>query len=69
MTTVAVSLVAFVVLVVAVVVFVSWRDRNRLSSNEDSTAVRQATIDQHRHEAERHLASSMAASHHMPTST
>ncbi|MFF5176956.1 hypothetical protein ACFY2Q_02860 [Micromonospora sp. NPDC000316] len=53
MTTVVVSLVVFVVLVLAVVVFVSRRGRNRLSSDEESTAVHQARADQHRHEAER----------------
>ncbi|MEU3452612.1 hypothetical protein ABZ671_03265 [Micromonospora sp. NPDC006766] len=54
MTTMAVLLVVVVVLVLAVVVFLSWRDRNRLSSDEDSTAVRHASADQHRREAERH---------------
>ncbi|TDC38297.1 hypothetical protein E1211_07655 [Micromonospora sp. 15K316] len=61
-----VSLVVAVVLVVAVAVFVGWRDRNRLSSDEDLTAAREATTDQHRHGAESQFASGMAANHHMP---
>ncbi|WP_327033429.1 hypothetical protein [Micromonospora ureilytica] len=69
MTAVVISLVVAVVLVVAAVVFVGWRDRNRLSSDEDPTSAREASTDQYRHEVERHLTSGMAANHHMPNST
>ncbi|PWR08356.1 hypothetical protein DKT68_16070 [Micromonospora acroterricola] len=67
MTTVLVFLVASVVMMVGVVVFVGWRDRNRFSSDEDSTAARRASADQHRHEAERHSASGMSVSNHKPS--
>ncbi|MBY8873546.1 hypothetical protein K7640_17055 [Micromonospora sp. PLK6-60] len=66
MTTAVVSLVAFVLILVAVVVVVARRDRNRLSSAEDPTAIRQAGADQHRHEAERHFASGLAERQHTP---
>ena len=69
MTAVAVSLVVFVALLIAVFVYVSWRDRNRRSSPEDSTAVRDARADQARHEAERHFVQGQAARHHTPNST
>ncbi|PTA44169.1 hypothetical protein [Micromonospora sp. RP3T] len=69
MAKVVVSLAVLVVLGLVVAVLVSWRDRNRLSSEEDVTAVDQAGVDQHRHEAERHFASGMAARHHNPPST
>ncbi|RKN32401.1 hypothetical protein [Micromonospora musae] len=66
MTTVVVSLVAFAVLVAAIAALVGWRQRNRLSSDADSAGARQAVADQHRHEADRHFASRMSASDHMP---
>ncbi|WP_343449843.1 hypothetical protein [Micromonospora oryzae] len=69
MTTLVVTLAMLVVLLLAVVVFVTRRDRAKLSSDQDSAAVRQARADQHRHEAERHFASGMAARHHNPSST
>ncbi|MCZ7437912.1 hypothetical protein O7598_16000 [Micromonospora sp. WMMC241] len=68
MTTVMVSVVALVALVLAVVVFVNRRDRNRLSSEEDATAVHHAGADQHRHEAERHLGSGITARNVNPPS-
>ncbi|MCW3818534.1 hypothetical protein ONA91_29260 [Micromonospora sp. DR5-3] len=54
MTAVLVSVAVFVVLLIAVFVFVGWRDRNRLSSPEDSAAARDARAAQERHAAERH---------------
>ncbi|SCL64321.1 hypothetical protein [Micromonospora chersina] len=69
MTTVLVSLAVFVALLVAVVAFVSRRDRNRSSSCEDRAAVRDAGADQARHEAERHFVQGQAAGHQMPHST
>ncbi|MFU8872306.1 hypothetical protein [Micromonospora sp. SL4-19] len=54
MTTVVVSLVAFVMLLVAAFVFVGWRDRHRLSSPEDSAAARDARSEQERAAVERH---------------
>lgn len=69
MTTVVVSLVVLAVLVLAVVVFVSRRDRDRLSSEVDSTAVGQASANQHKHEAERHFGSGIAARHQNPPGT
>ncbi|MGW4151597.1 hypothetical protein ACWEDF_00370 [Micromonospora chersina] len=69
MTTVLVALAVFVALLVAVVVFVTWRDRNRSSSSEDRAAVRDASADQARHEAERHFVQGQAAGHQMPNST
>ncbi|WP_433315594.1 hypothetical protein [Micromonospora chersina] len=69
MTAVLVSLAVFATLLVAVVVFVSWRDRNRASSSEDPAAVRDARADQARHEAERHFAQGQASAHQMPNST
>ncbi|MEU4679967.1 hypothetical protein [Micromonospora sp. NPDC023737] len=55
MTLVVVSVVVFVVLLVAAFVFVGWRDRERLSSAEDSAAARDAAAVQERHAAERHV--------------
>lgn len=69
MRTVLVSLAVFVTVLVAVVAFVSWRDRNRSSSPDDPAAVRDARADQARHEAERHFVQGRAAGHHMPDST
>ncbi|MFF0230594.1 hypothetical protein [Micromonospora sp. NPDC005254] len=54
MTSLAVSLGAVVVLLIAAFVFVAWRDRKRLSSPEDSAAGRDARSAQERHAAERH---------------
>ncbi|MDT0528169.1 hypothetical protein RM555_04070 [Micromonospora sp. DSM 115977] len=54
MTAVAVSLAVFVVVLIAAFVFVGWRDRNRLSSPEDSAAMRDAASTQARYAAERH---------------
>ncbi|MEU8262484.1 hypothetical protein AB0C02_17860 [Micromonospora sp. NPDC048999] len=54
MTAVLVSLVVFIVLLVAVFGFIGWRDRKRLSSPEDSAAARDARSDQERYAAERH---------------
>ncbi|WP_139307158.1 hypothetical protein [Micromonospora pattaloongensis] len=48
------SLVVFVVLLIAAFVIVAWRDRKRLSSPEDSAAARDATSTQERYAAERH---------------
>ncbi|MFI5925034.1 hypothetical protein ACIA3K_03525 [Micromonospora sp. NPDC051543] len=42
MTSLVVSLGALVVLLMAVFVFVGWRDRKRLSSHDDSAAGRDA---------------------------
>ncbi|MFI5835635.1 hypothetical protein ACIA5A_18350 [Micromonospora sp. NPDC051300] len=69
MTTVVVSVAVLLVLVLTVVAFVSRRDRDRLSSEEDRAAVRHAGADQRRHEAERHLASGLAERHRNPPST
>ncbi|MGV9805196.1 hypothetical protein [Micromonospora chersina] len=66
MRTALVSLAVFVTVLVAVVVFVGRRDRNRSSSPEDRAAVRDAAADQARHEAERHFVQGQAAGHHMP---
>ncbi|MEV6368216.1 hypothetical protein AB0L86_15155 [Micromonospora musae] len=66
MTTMVVSLVAFVVLVAAIAAFVGRRQRNRLFSDAASTGARQAVAEQHRHEADRHFAPRMSANHHMP---
>jgi hypothetical protein len=54
MTAVVVSLAVFVVVLLAAFVFVGWRDRNRISSPEDSAAVREATSTQAQYAAERH---------------
>ncbi|MEU4380400.1 hypothetical protein AB0J85_15915 [Micromonospora echinofusca] len=54
MTTVVVILVVLVALSIGAFVLVGWRDRQRLSSSEDSAAVRDARADQERYAAERH---------------
>ncbi|NES29197.1 hypothetical protein GCE86_18375 [Micromonospora terminaliae] len=64
-----VTLVVFVALLIAVIGYVSWRDRNRRSSLEDSMAVRNDRADQARHEAERHFAQGEAARHRTPDGT
>ncbi|MFI2648603.1 hypothetical protein [Micromonospora fulviviridis] len=69
MRAVVASLAVFVMLLVTVVVFVSWRDRHRFSSPEDPAAARDASADQARHEAERHFVQGQAAGHHTPNST
>jgi len=67
MRTVVVSLA--MVLVLALVVFVARRDRTRRQSDEDSAAVHQARADQHRHDAQRQVASGLAERHRNPPST
>ncbi|MGR6322009.1 hypothetical protein Q2K19_15620 [Micromonospora soli] len=69
MTAMAVTLVGLLLLVAAVVVFVAWRDRNRLSSDEDPGAVLRAGAEQDRHEAERHIVQGQAASRNMPNNS
>ncbi|MGW5671496.1 hypothetical protein [Micromonospora sp. NPDC003776] len=64
--TAMVTLAVLLLLMAAAVVFVVWRDRNRLSPDEDSAAVHQAGADHDRHEAARHFVQGQAASRHMP---
>ncbi|MEU9510387.1 hypothetical protein AB0D32_29370 [Micromonospora sp. NPDC048170] len=54
MMAVVVSLAVFVVVLIVAFVFIGWRDRSRLSTPEDSAAVRDATSTQARYAAERH---------------
>ncbi|KAB1912259.1 hypothetical protein [Micromonospora sp. AMSO31t] len=53
MTTVLVTLAVVATVVAVVVVFVSWRDRQRRAFQEDPEAVRAARAEQHRRAAER----------------
>ncbi|MEU5826315.1 hypothetical protein ACGFKZ_28085 [Micromonospora tulbaghiae] len=69
MRTMVVSLAMMLVLVLALVVFVARRDRTRRPSDEDSAAVHQARADQHRHDAQRQVASGLAERHRNPPST
>jgi hypothetical protein len=64
-----VSLAMMLVLALALVVFVARRDRTRRPSDEDSAAVHQARADQHRHDAQRQVASGLAERHRNPPST
>jgi hypothetical protein len=54
MTTVAVSLAVLVVVLIAAVAFVGWRDRQRLASREDPAVARDAAATQAQGAAERH---------------
>ncbi|MEV4810856.1 hypothetical protein [Micromonospora avicenniae] len=54
MTVVVVFIVVLVVLLVAAFVFVGWRDRERLSSADDSAAARDASAMREQSAAERH---------------
>ncbi|AYF28794.1 hypothetical protein EAD96_04200 [Micromonospora sp. BL1] len=69
MRTMVVSLAMMLVLALALVVFVARRDRTRRPSDEDSAAVHQARADQHRHDAQRQVASGLAERHRNPPST
>ena len=69
MRTMVVSLAMMLVLVLALVGFVARRDRTRRPSDEDSAAVHQARADQHRHDAQRQVASGLAERHRNPPST
>ncbi|MET7808531.1 hypothetical protein [Micromonospora chersina] len=69
MTTMAIALLGLLLLVAAAVVFVAWRDRNRLSSDEDRAAALRAGAGQDRHEAERHIVQGQAASRNMPNNS
>lgn len=53
-----VVLAVLAVLVAAAVAYVSWRDRRRLSSDDDPEVVRAARGERHRREAERQHAQS-----------
>lgn len=54
MTTILVVLAVVAALVAAAYAVVARRDRRRLASAEDATAVRDAQVRQQRYEAERH---------------
>ncbi|MFY1660579.1 hypothetical protein [Micromonospora sp. WMMD1274] len=69
MRTMVVSLAMMLALALALVVFVARRDRTRRPSDEDSAAVHQARADQHRHDAQRQVASGLAERHRNPPST
>ncbi|MER5606409.1 hypothetical protein AB0F93_19465 [Micromonospora tulbaghiae] len=69
MRTMVVSLAMMLVLALVLVVFVARRDRTRRPSDEDSAAVHQARADQHRHDAQRQVASGLAERHRNPPST
>ncbi|WP_406044429.1 hypothetical protein OG799_08060 [Micromonospora sp. NBC_00898] len=58
MRTFVVVLAVFALLVAAAVAYVGWRDRRRLSSDDDPEVVRAARAEGHRREAERQHAQS-----------